>query len=161
MAGGLVAGYGAAGAIGARYLFPARPRALGWVFLATLDRLRPGESLVYRTPAGEKVTLARRGTGSTADDFIALSSTCPHLGCQVHWEQPRSRFFCPCHNGVFDATGRATSGPPADAGQSLPRYALKVDQGLLYIEVPLEWLASPSGAAVAALVEDASGPRTA
>ena len=42
----------------------------------------------------------------------------------------------------------AIAGPPADAGQSLPRYPLKIEDGLLYLEAPLERLAqsgSPSG----------------
>ncbi|MBI4577262.1 MAG: Rieske 2Fe-2S domain-containing protein, partial [Planctomycetes bacterium] len=76
------------------------------------------------------------------EDFLALSSTCPHLGCRVHWEVQNRRFFCPCHNGSFDAAGRATGGPPAEAGQSLPRYALRLEGGLLFIELPVE---TPSG----------------
>lgn len=157
MAGGLVAGYGAMGAIAARYLFPAKPDALEWVFLAALDRLAPGESLVFRSPAGEKVTLARRGEAGSADDFIALSSTCPHLGCQVHWEPQNTRFYCPCHNGIFEPSGKAIGGPPAEAGQSLPRYELKVEKGLLYIRVPTQRLESATGDRVAAFEVDARG----
>ena len=48
------------------------------------------------------------------------------------------RFFCPCHNGAFDPQGRATEGPPAAAEQSLTRFPLKVENGLLYIQVPLD-----------------------
>jgi len=150
MTGGLVAGYGAMGAIAARYLFPAKPDAREWVFLATLDRLAVGESLVFRSPAGERVTLARRGPGATPEDFIALSSTCPHLGCQVHWEPQNTRFFCPCHNGIFEPSGKAIGGPPGEAGQSLPRYELKVENGLLHIRVLTEKLGSATGARVAA-----------
>ena len=40
------------------------------------------------------------------------------------------------------ASGPA-DGPPADAGQSLVKYPLRVDNGLLFIEVPLEGLTSP------------------
>jgi hypothetical protein len=63
----------------------------------------------------------------------------------VHWEAANDRFFCPCHNGTFDAAGRGTGGPPGDAGQSLPRYALKAEGGLLYIEVPTASLARGEG----------------
>jgi len=140
MVGGLAASYGTAAFMAGRYLYPARGRERRWLFLCTLDRLAPGESLAYRTPIGERVTLARAGATGTADDFVALSSTCPHLGCQVHWQAPQGRFFCPCHNGVFDPAGKAVSGPPADAGQSLSRYPLRVEGALLFIEVPVEGL---------------------
>jgi Rieske Fe-S protein len=139
---GLAAGYGAFAGLALRFLYPARPRPRGWMFVTDLARLRPGESMTYTTPAGEPVAIARLAAG----ELIALSSTCPHLGCQVRWEAHHNRFFCPCHNGIFDPTGKATAGPPADAGQSLLRYPLKVENGLLFIEVPLEYLA-PSACA--------------
>jgi nitrite reductase/ring-hydroxylating ferredoxin subunit len=137
---GLAAGYGTFGAVAARYLFPAKPREQVWLYVTLVSALKPGDSLVYRSPSGEKIAIARQGAGETVSDFIALSSTCPHLGCQVHWEGPKSRFFCPCHNGTFDPSGRATGGPPGEAGLSLPRYTLKIVEGLLYIQVPVEKL---------------------
>ena len=136
MVAGLVGGYGAFGAIAGRYLYPARPDDGMWQYVTDLGRLGVGGSLLYRAPAGETVNITRRGDSGTADDFIALSSTCPHLGCQVHWESQNERYFCPCHNGVFDAAGVGTGGPPGDAGQSLPRYPLRVDGTLLFILVP-------------------------
>lgn len=145
MVTGLVAAYGTLAGYMGRFLFPARPPARGWMFVSELDRLRAGAALRFRTPAGAQVNIARQGAGGEAGDFVALSSTCPHLGCQVHWEPQNNRFFCPCHNGVFTPAGKAIEGPPAEAGQSLPRYPLKVEAGLLYIEVPLEELALGTG----------------
>lgn len=136
MVAGLVGGYGAFGAVAARYLYPARPDEGMWQFVADLSQLGVGDSLLYRAPAGETVNITRGGSRGTAADFVALSSTCPHLGCQVHWQGPQERYFCPCHNGTFDSSGKATGGPPADAGQSLGRYPLRVEGGLLFIEVP-------------------------
>ena len=147
MAGGLVTGYGACGATGVRYLFPSKARLRRWQYVARASDVRPGASLSYVAPSGERIALARHGGSGTVDDFVALSSTCPHLGCQVHWEAGNNRFFCPCHNGVFDSSGVATAGPPAEAGQSLPRYPLKIEGGLLFIEVPVESL--PNGDEVA------------
>lgn len=138
MAGGLAAGYGALALMAGRFVYPSKPRPLAWMFVAEVNHLKPGDTLRYETPAGQTVTITRRGDEGTADDFLALSSTCPHLGCKVHWEGQNNRFFCPCHNGVFDPSGKATAGPPAEAGQSLPRYALRVERGLLFIEVPVE-----------------------
>ena len=73
----------------------------------------------------------------TEDGFKAFNSTCPHLGCKVHWEADRERFLCPCHNGEFDADGVAYSGPPADAGQRLAEVSLDIDEdaGVVYLDV--------------------------
>ena len=135
---GLVAGYGAFAAYVGRFLFPTGKGTTAWHFVSTLDSMRLGESLDFKTPTGAKVVIARQTEGDAAEDFIALSSVCPHLGCAVHWEPQNDRFFCPCHNGAFDASGKATEGPPATANQELSRYPLMVENGLLYIEVPTE-----------------------
>jgi nitrite reductase/ring-hydroxylating ferredoxin subunit len=142
---GLGAAYGTLAAFMGRFLFPARPPAKGWMFVAEERRLTPGDSLRFETPAGATVNVTRRGDARSADAFIALSSTCPHLGCQVHWEPQNDRFFCPCHNGVFTPEGVGIGGPPGDAGQSLPRYPLMVEGGLLYIEVDRDVLARGEG----------------
>ena len=141
MGGGLVAGYGVFAAIAGRFLYPANPPEQRWLYVARVADVPPGESLRYTAPSGARINIARQGDSGTADDFVALSSTCPHLGCQVHWEGHNNRFFCPCHNGVFDPAGVATGGPPAEAGQSLASYPLRIENGLLYIQAPTERLA--------------------
>lgn len=138
MLAGLAAGYGALARIAARYLYPAQAEARQWLFVTDLASLPKGGSLRYVAPTGEPVAITRQGETGTAADFVALSSTCPHLGCQVHWQSAEQRFFCPCHNGAFDPSGKAIAGPPADAGQALAAYPLKVEGGLLFIEVPVE-----------------------
>lgn len=141
---GLGGGYGAFAFIAGRFLFPADARR-GWLFVRPLAEVGAGDSFTFLMPSGATVVVARQGAAGNASDFIALSSVCPHLGCQVHWEEQNKRFFCPCHNGVFDPTGKAVSGPPAQAGQSLLRYPLKVEKGLLYIEASLDELARGEG----------------
>ena len=142
MGAGLAGGYGAFGLVAGRFLYPARPDERQWQFVTETGRLAVGQSLLYRGPSGETINVTCQGGAGTADDFIALSSTCPHLGCQVHWEEQNERYFCPCHNGTFDPQGVGTGGPPGDAGMSLPRYPLKVEGGLLFIEVPVGQLAA-------------------
>ncbi len=134
---GLLSGYGAFGAYAARFLYPARPEPRAWLYVGRLEELGQSETLSYTSPAGDPVLITRQGDSGAESDFIALSSTCPHLGCKVHWEAANERFFCPCHNGTFDTAGMATGGPPAAAGQHLPRYELKVENDLLFINVPL------------------------
>ena len=145
MSAGLIGGYGAFALISGRFLYPARPAERGWQFVIEEARVPVGESLVYRTPTGETINITRKAREGAASDFIALSSICPHLGCQVYWESQNNRYFCPCHNGVFDAEGVGTEGPPGDAGQSLPRYELKVEGGMLFVEVGLTSLAEGEG----------------
>ncbi len=136
MVAGVVGGYGGFALIAGKYLYPASTGEVMWQFVSEVEGIQVGESIRYRGPSGETINIARMSRDGTADDFIALSSTCPHLGCQVRWEGQNNRFFCPCHNGVFDPSGQGVSGPPGDAGQSLPRYELRVENGLLHIAVP-------------------------
>lgn len=138
MAGGLAAGYGTFGVMAGRFLYPTEDDNVGWQFVALADEFMVGQSREYESPSGAKVVLARQGEGTSADDFIALSSVCPHLGCQVHWEPQNNRFFCPCHNGAFDPQGTATEGPPAMAKQELLRFKVNVEDGMLFILAPLK-----------------------
>lgn len=151
MAGGLAAGYGTFGVMLGRFVYPAHSSQRGWLFVCTVDQLPPGEALDFATPAGLKVVIAHHGEGTEAEDFLALSSVCPHLGCRVHWEGQNDRFFCPCHNGAFDRSGAPIAGPPT---QSLVRYPLKISDGLLFLEAPL---ASIGGDQVAAADAPCSG----
>jgi len=45
-------------------------------------------------------------------EVIVLSSICPHLGCPVNWQPDQTRFYCPCHGGIFDVSGQHAGGPP-------------------------------------------------
>lgn len=141
MGTGIVAAYGTLAAYAGRFLFTVQEDRV-WLFVTDVASLPPGGSLPFESPTGVRVTVTRRaaseGSGeATASDFIALSSVCPHLGCRVHWEAQNNRFFCPCHNGEFDPEGRATGGPPKAANQELPRYPLMVENGLVFLEMPL------------------------
>jgi Rieske Fe-S protein len=138
MAGGLAAAYGTLGVMLGEFVYPADVSdERGWLFVCTTNRLAPGEALDFVTPAGAKMVITRQGEDEQAGDFLALSSVCPHLGCRVHWEPQNNRFFCPCHNGAFDKSGKATAGPPQAANQSLLQFPIKVENGMLFVEAPL------------------------
>lgn len=145
MVAGLAGGYGAFAAVAGRFLYPAKSSEKRWVFVAEELSLAVGDSILFRGPSGEQINVTRQARGTGADDYTALSSTCPHLGCQVHWEPQNERYFCPCHNGTFDPQGVGTGGPPGDAGQSLPRYDLKVENGMLFIGVSMSTLVADQG----------------
>lgn len=145
MVGGLAAGYGSLGLCALKFLTPdAENENLGWQFVATLKSLEGVDSYEYTASSGVKIVIAK-AVGDVESGFLALSSVCPHLGCQVFWEAVNDRFFCPCHNGVFDASGKATGGPPADANQSLTQYPTNVRDDSLYVLAPLETVTDPKG----------------
>lgn len=148
MIGGLVGGYGALAAMAGRYLYQETDDT-AWLFVAQAETIKPGESLPFESPVGVRVVVTRKSTimangAATDDQFLALSSVCPHLGCRVHWESQNNRFFCPCHNGTFDPLGNATGGPPLAAGQSLPEYPLKIEHGSLFIQMPIRSVGVPN-----------------
>ena len=58
-------------------------------------------------------------------------------------------------------SGKAIAGPPGEAGQSLPRYQLRVEGGMLQIAVPVPQLGAapaPDRAGVVAAVDEPTGP---
>jgi|CXWL01.1.fsa_nt_gi Rieske Fe-S protein len=99
-----------------------------WLYVCELGRLAPGQSLTYLTPAGATVNVARRGSAAESASFLAVSSVCPHVGCQLRWESTNGHFSCPCRG--FE--------PPATPPHLLLRYPVKLEDGVLYIEAPLE-----------------------
>ncbi len=64
-------------------------------------------------------------------EFVAMSNVCTHLGCRVRWIAEQEKYFCPCHNGVFDKEGNVEAGPPP---HPLNRYELKVENDQLFIK---------------------------
>ena len=138
MAGGLAAGGGWLMTIGARFLFPRRGPDARWQFVALQRDMAVGQTISYLTPAGAPVNVTRLHARPEISSFAAFSSICPHLGCRVHWEAHNERFFCPCHNGVFDPEGRATAGPPYEEGLDLTRFPLRLERGALFIHVVVD-----------------------
>lgn len=56
---------------------------------------------------GVPLLVRRRGGG-----FEAFDARCTHMGCPVGPDPGGEGFFCPCHAGRFDESGRAVGGPP-------------------------------------------------
>jgi Rieske Fe-S protein len=133
MRAGLTLSYGFLAVQALLFLLPRRLKArTRLVFAGSVGQFKMGAVQKLYDLEGSEILIKRGEQG-----FAAFGTVCPHLGCRVHWEADKQRFFCPCHNGIFDADGRAVSGPPADAGQKLARVPLKVDDqsGTLYLEV--------------------------
>jgi cytochrome b6-f complex iron-sulfur subunit len=150
LVGSLAAAYGTFAAYAARFLYPAAPARRAWTYVTRLDQIPVGKSLRWTAPTGQTINVTRLGAGVGAADFVALSSVCPHLGCQVHWEAHHDRYFCPCHNGTFDPEGKPTGGPPKEGNTPLSRYPLEVRGQLVFIEVPTDALVARRGRTQAA-----------
>jgi cytochrome b6-f complex iron-sulfur subunit len=73
----------------------------------SLSDLSPGGT--YPFQYGSSPGLLFRGEEGTVKAF---SLVCTHLACTVSWNPEKKNFYCPCHEGLFDAEGRVVSGPP-------------------------------------------------
>ena len=69
-----------------------------------------------------------------AHAFLVLAVNCAHLGCPVEWFQESGLFMCPCHGGVYYASGERASGPPP-RGLFRCVYQVKRTGGVLELEI--------------------------
>ncbi|WP_353948289.1 FAD-dependent oxidoreductase [Sporolactobacillus sp. Y61] len=54
----------------------------------------------------------RAGAYKRLDDRLTIvDTTCPHMGCEVNWNQGERTWDCPCHGSRFRATGEVIDGP--------------------------------------------------
>ena len=67
-------------------------------------------------------------------EIVALSPICKHLGCTVNWNGDKknhpNRFYCPCHNGLYEKSGKNVPGTPPMAPLDL--FHMEVKKGTLY-----------------------------
>lgn len=136
--GALTASYGFITAVAVSFTFPRqRTGAAQRIFIGFTHELGIGESKSMPLPSGDQLIVSNTGNvnAESGSTIIGFSNQCPHLGCKVHWESQAQRFFCPCHQGVFNPTGVAISGPPAQANQKLRAYPIEVNGNSMYAVV--------------------------
>lgn len=73
---------------------------------AELETLHRGESRIVSLN-GKKVGIYRDQDGR----LYAVSTKCPHLGCQLGWNPEELTWDCPCHGSRFDYKGNLIDGP--------------------------------------------------
>ncbi|MGH2620283.1 MAG: ubiquinol-cytochrome c reductase iron-sulfur subunit [Anaerolineales bacterium] len=104
---GLLFGLGTLAIRFIQFLVPSPgPKREGAVLIGTESRVAVGEA-VPMDLSGHKILVLRMHEG-----VVAFSRRCTDLGCLVSWNKEREQFLCPCHQGVFDKTGRNIAGPP-------------------------------------------------
>ncbi len=134
--GSLTASYGLFAGFAVRFIFPGeRRRKKTKLFVGYVADLPHAGSYYFTTPSGEEFVLTQ--SDSPTQPYHAYSSKCPHLGCRVRWEHDAKRFYCPCHGGMFDASGKAIGGPPKKAGQSLKSVEVDREGGSIYAYVEI------------------------
>jgi len=138
MIGALTAAYGFITAAAVSFTFPRRASGPAQrIFIGFTHELGIGESKSVLLPSGDQLIVSNTGSldPGSGSAIIGFSNQCPHLGCKVHWESQEQRFFCPCHQGVFNPTGIAVSGPPAQANQKLRAYTIELNGNSMYAVV--------------------------
>ena len=60
---------------------------------------------------GKKYGVYRHTNGA----LYAVDIRCPHLGCQLTWNDDEKTWDCPCHGSRFDYTGRRLHSPAKTA----------------------------------------------
>ena len=64
------------------------------------------------------VTKGRRKP--SINDTEVLTAVCPHLGCEVPWDESQGKFVCPCHGSKFAPDGALLEGPATRGMDTLP-----------------------------------------
>ena len=122
-------GFGGFAALGAAaVLIPMKrawdpvPSALSSGFVSVnLQSLTPGKLNIIKW-RGKPIFVLRKTEAMPKDDardvvydgahYLVAIGLCTHLGCIPTYREGKMDFKCPCHGGKFDASGRATFGPP-------------------------------------------------
>jgi len=107
-----------------------RPAPNVWRDVANINDVGVGETVLrdFDEPsplpwAGQTARTAiwLRRTGQQS--FVAFGLSCTHLGCPVNWRPEAELFLCPCHGGVYYASGEVAGGPPP---RPLVQYSVRV-----------------------------------
>ena len=80
-----------------------------------------------KTVSQKPVYVTKDATGQ----LVVLSAVCTHLGCTVPWVDKENKFICPCHQAVFDPSGKLLGGP---APRDMDLLNMKVEDGVVKVE---------------------------
>jgi nitrite reductase/ring-hydroxylating ferredoxin subunit len=112
-----------------------------WLSLGPLAQFPEGETRLatFRHPGaspsdGETASLPCWVRHVEGEKFQVFAINCAHLGCPVRWFPQSGLFMCPCHGGVYYASGERASGPPP---RGLYRCVYRVTQvrGVDHLEI--------------------------
>jgi Rieske Fe-S protein len=108
-----------------------------WLPVASVEQLgKEPMRFTADTIIGYVTRQIENSEGATTEQIVAFSAVCTHKGCIVQWQGNKQRFLCPCHESAFDATGNPVEKPRPYLTQ-LPRLETRIDNGDIYVKVPL------------------------
>jgi len=120
-----------------RYLRPIYTQSEGkWSNVAPVSQLKGDKPIMRSIIAEHEAAWA----ATSEEHFVyvlpgerhqALSSVCPHEGCNVSWRDDTNGFFCPCHDSYFASDGSRVSGPSRRGLDPLPT---REQDGILQVQ---------------------------
>jgi Rieske Fe-S protein len=92
-----------------KFAFPTLGKEPDFVILKTDDYINiPNNSVKPFAWGGKLGLFFKHQDGTTA----ALKGVCTHMECNITYRQEERKFYCACHKGWFDETGKNIEGPP-------------------------------------------------
>jgi quinol---cytochrome c reductase iron-sulfur subunit, bacillus type len=138
--------YGLSSLIGAALAVPAIAYLLlppknrtetGWIDAGDVGELggqKPQEVTFRRIRTDGWKVSSEKGSAwvvkVAANQVVAFSPACTHLGCAYHWNDQKGEFECPCHGSAFGKDGKVLRGP---APRPLDRYEVKLEGNELWL----------------------------
>ena len=77
--------------------------------------------------------------GGDAVPVVAMSSVCPHMGCQIQSLSGRGGFQCPCHRATFSIEGDREPDPRTKERNHAPRDMDDLECRVVQEKVTGEW----------------------
>jgi cytochrome b6-f complex iron-sulfur subunit len=107
-----------------RQKFSGKDTGSGFVDVGEAEVFKPGTV----TAVGQGGFYVSRLTDG---GFLALASTCTHLGCALPWDEKERKFICPCHGSTFDSRGNVLTSP---ATRPLDLHPLRLENGVVRVD---------------------------
>ena len=92
-----------------KFAFPTLGKEPDFIVLNRKDFIDIPNNSVKPFPWGGTLGLYYKKDDGTVS---ALKGVCTHMECNVAYKPAEKRFYCACHQGWYDETGKNIAGPP-------------------------------------------------
>jgi Rieske Fe-S protein len=92
-----------------KFAFPTLGKEPDFIVLKTADFLSIPPNSAKPFAWGGKVGLILKKPGGA---ISALKGVCTHMECNITYRPEERKFYCACHKGWFDESGKNVEGPP-------------------------------------------------